>query len=73
MWESIIEKNDIQECWRWFRKGETSDVITTKKLVQAMEMDCQVIQQNGKAVAEMQNFLWAKAVQWKLGNPLSNV
>ncbi|GIR61725.1 MAG: hypothetical protein CM15mP66_11730 [Pseudomonadota bacterium] len=37
--------------------------IYDKKLVQAMEMDTQVIHVNGKAVAEMQNFLRAKVVQ----------
>ena len=34
-----------------------------KKIVQAMEMDIQVIHENGKAVAEMQNFLRAKVIQ----------
>ena len=38
-----------------------------------MEMDSQVIHENGKAVAEMQNIFRAKVVQWRLGNPLSNV
>ena len=42
---------------------ETSEAFTKKKLVQAMEMDSQVIHENGKAVAEMQNFLRAKVVQ----------
>ena len=37
--------------------------FTTNKLFQAMEMDSQVIHENGKAVAEMQNFLRAKVVQ----------
>ena len=37
--------------------------IYEKKLVQAMEIDIQVIHVNGKAVAEMQNFLRAKVVQ----------
>ena len=73
MWELIIEKDDIQESCRRFRKRETSEAFTTKKLVQAMEMDSQVIHENGKAVAEMQNFFRAKVVQWRLGNPLSNV
>ena len=73
MWGLIIEKDDIEESCRWFRKRETAETFTTKKLVQAMEMDAQAIRVNGKAVAEMQNFLRAKVVQWKLGNPLSNV
>ena len=34
-----------------------------KKLVQAMEMDIQIIRVNEKTVAEMQNFLRAKVVQ----------
>ena len=34
--------------------------IYDKKLVQAMEMDIQVIHVNGKAVAETQNFLEQK-------------
>ena len=37
--------------------------FTTNKLFQAMEMDSQVIHENGKAVAEMQNYLRAKVVQ----------
>ena len=37
--------------------------FTTNKLFQAMEMDIQVIHVNGKAVAEMQNFLRAKVIQ----------
>ena len=37
--------------------------FTTNKLFQAMEMDSQVIHENGKSVAEMQNFLRAKVVQ----------
>ena len=73
MWELIIEKDDIQENCRWFRKRETAEAFTTKKLVQAMEIGSQVIHENGKAMAEMQNFLRAKVVQWRLGNPLSNV
>ena len=36
-------------------------------------MDPQIILVNEKAVAEMQNFLSAKVVQGRLGNPLSNV
>ena len=52
MWGLIIEKDDIQESCRWFRKRETSEAFTTKKLVQAMEIDTQIIHVNGKAVAE---------------------
>ena len=37
--------------------------FTTNKLFQAMEMDSQVIHENGKAMAEIQNFLRAKVVQ----------
>ena len=37
--------------------------FTTNKLFQAMEMDTQVIHENGKAVAKMRNFLRAKVVQ----------
>ena len=59
----IIEKDDIQESCRWFCKRETAEAFTTKKLAQAMEMDTQVIHVNGKAVAEMQNYLRAKVVQ----------
>ena len=53
MWESIIEKNDIQESCRWFCKRETAEAFTTKELVQAMEMDTQIIPVNEKAVTEM--------------------
>ena len=42
---------------------ETAEAFTTNKLVQAMEMDTQVVYVNGKAVAEMHNFLRAKVVQ----------
>ena len=34
--------------------------FTTNKLFQAMEMDSQVIHENGKAVSETQNFLEQK-------------
>ena len=44
------------------QKGDCRSIYD-KKLVQAMEMDIQVIHVNGKAVAEMQNFLRAKVVQ----------
>jgi len=59
----IIEKDDIQESCRWFRKWDFATAFATNKLTQAMEMDIQVIHVNGKAVAEMQNFLRAKVVQ----------
>jgi len=59
----IIERDDIQECCQWFRKRETAEVFTTNKLVQAMEMDIQIIRVNEKTVADMQNFLRAKVVQ----------
>ena len=73
MWELIIEKDDIGVGYQWFREWENAQAFTTRKSVQAMDMDTQVIHVNGKAVAEMQNFLRAKVVQWSLGNPLSNV
>ena len=44
------------------QKGDYRSIYD-KKLVQAKEMDNQVIHVNGKAVAEMQNFLRAKVVQ----------
>ena len=44
------------------QKGDCRSIYD-KKLVQAMEMDIQVIHVNGKAVAEIQNFLRAKVVQ----------
>ena len=47
--------------------------IYDKKLVQAMEIDSQVIHENGKLMPKMKNFLREKAIQWRLGNPLSNV
>ena len=59
----MIEKDGIQESCRWFRKRETAEVFTTNKLVQAMEMDMQIIRVNEKTVADMQNFLRAKVVQ----------
>ena len=62
MWGLIIEKDDIEESCRWFRKKGDCRSIYDKKLVQAMKMDTQVIQAYGKAVAEMQNFLRAKVV-----------
>ena len=37
--------------------------FTTNKLVQAMEMDIQIIRVNEKTVADMQNFLRAKVIQ----------
>ena len=42
---------------------ETAEAFTTKKLVQAMEMDIQIIRVKEKTVADMQNFLRAKVVQ----------
>ncbi|MGB0229637.1 MAG: hypothetical protein ACPGD7_16995 [bacterium] len=44
------------------QKGDCRSIYD-KKLVQAMEMDIQVIHVNGKAVAEMQNIFRAKVVQ----------
>ena len=44
------------------QKGDCRSIYD-KNLVQAKEMDTQVIHVNGKAVAEMQNFLEAKVVQ----------
>ncbi|MGA0159683.1 MAG: hypothetical protein ACO3NG_14625 [bacterium] len=44
------------------QKGDCRSIYD-KKLVQAMEMDSQVIHVNGKAEAAMQNFLRAKVVQ----------
>ena len=41
------------------QKGDCRSIYD-KKLVQAMEMDIQVIHVNGKAVAETQNFLEQK-------------
>ena len=44
------------------QKGDCRSVYD-KKIVQAMEMDIQVIHVNGKAEAAMQYFLRAKVVQ----------
>ena len=44
------------------QKGDCRSIYDTN-LVQALEMDTQVIHVNGKAVTEMQNFLRAKVVQ----------
>ena len=44
------------------QKGDCISIYN-KKLVQAKEMDTHVIDVNGKAVAEMQNFLGARVVQ----------
>ena len=44
------------------QKGDCRSIYD-KKLVQAMEMDSQVIHENGKAVAEMKIFLRTKVVQ----------
>ena len=44
------------------QKGDCRSIYD-KKLVQAMEMDIQVIHVNEKTVADMQNFLRAKVVQ----------
>ena len=44
------------------QKGDCRSIYD-KKIVQAMKMDIKVIHVNGKAVAEMQNFLRAKVVQ----------
>ena len=63
MWGLIIEKDDIQEGCRWFRKRDFAKAFATNKLAQAKEMDAHVIHINGKAVAEIQNFLRAKVDQ----------
>ena len=44
------------------KKGDCRSIYDNN-IVQAMEMDIQVIHVNGKAVAEMKNFLRAKVVQ----------
>ena len=73
MWGLIIEKDDIEVDYQWFRNCDFATAFATNKLTQALEMDTQIIRVNEEDVAERQNFLRAKVIQWRLGNPLSNV
>ena len=44
-------------------KAENCNQVISK-LAQAADANTKAIEENGKAVAEMVNLLWAKVIQW---------